>query len=312
MIPIYVIGPTAVGKTQLSVALAQRFDAEIISVDSTMVYRGMDVGSAKPSLEECQGIPHHLIDVCDPGAVYSAGSFVRDVARLISEIQARGRRPLLVGGTMMYWHVWLHGLAAVPSANAELRQTIEQQAQAKGWPYLHEELKKKDPKRAADIHPNDGVRIQRALELCALTGKTVDELWRVHEPPFREAVSIILVPRDRDWLRSRIAERFVQMIHSGLIEEVEALLRHPSVTPDWVGLRAVGYRQVLDYLKGLGSRSDLMERGIIATQQFAKRQRVWLNRYAVGGCVRADQDWMRVCEDAEKTLETMLGEAGSI
>lgn len=274
------MGPTASGKSRLAVELAEKLDGEIISVDSALIYRGMDIGTAKPDLEERRGIPHHLIDIRDPSEAYSTGSFSKDAHRLIGEITARGKLPVLVGGTFLYFNALFNGMAELPAADPATRQAIDEEAAHKGWAALHGELTRIDPVAAARIHPNDPQRIQRALEVYRLTGVSITALCAATPAPMPplDPVRLIVSPADRHRLHERIRVRFLDMLAAGLIEEVERLYRRGDLHPDLPALRAVGYRQVWLYLAGAYDRDTLIERSIIATRQFAKRQYTWLRR----------------------------------
>ncbi len=277
---VALMGPTASGKTALGVRLAQALDGEIISVDSSLVYRGMDIGTAKPALADRAGIPHHLIDILDPSQAFSTGQFRSRALRLIEEIAGRGRLPLLVGGTMLYFNALLRGLAELPAADPELRREIDREAERRGWRHLHRELARVDPEAAARVHPNDPQRIQRALEVYRLTGIPLTELCRrgVPEPlPFR-MLKLVLTPADRIALHHRIRERFLAMLDQGLIEEVEVLFRRGDLDETLPAIRAVGYRQAWSFLKGECDRATMIERSVIATRQFAKRQLTRLRR----------------------------------
>ncbi|MGN0920343.1 MAG: tRNA (adenosine(37)-N6)-dimethylallyltransferase MiaA [Cellvibrio sp.] len=289
---IFLMGPTASGKTDLAIALKQQLPVELISVDSTLVYRGMDVGTAKPTPEERALAPHALIDIRDPAEVYSVADFVRDVEEQVAAIHARGNIPLLVGGTMLYFRALLDGMAKMPESDPTVRAQIEEEAAQFGWPYIHAELEKVDPETAATIHPNHSQRLSRALEVYRISGKTMSELRRVqHESDrsgeFSQRYSILelaIAPRSRDVLHGRIATRFQKMIDAGLIDEVRRLYERGDLHLDLPSMRAVGYRQVWEYLSGELSYDDMIERGIIATRQLAKRQFTWLN----GWSTRAD------------------------
>lgn len=275
---ICLMGPTASGKTELAVALRERLPLEIISVDSVMVYRGLDIGSAKPGPEVLARAPHRLIDILDPAEAYSAARFVEDALREMAQITEAGRIPLLVGGTMLYFRALLGGLSALPSASPELRARLEQEAAEQGWAALHRRLAEVDPLAARRIHPNDPRRIQRALEVHALTGVPLTELQAVAaEPalPYR-VVKLAVAPAERAELHRRIAQRFRAMLDEGLIDEVEGLFRRGDLDPVLPALRAVGYRQVWEYLRGSLNHAEMVERGIIATRQLAKRQFTWL------------------------------------
>lgn len=277
---LVIMGPTASGKTRLAIQLAQALNGEIISVDSALIYRGMDIGTAKPSQEERCGIPHHLIDIRDPTESYSTGAFIKDAVKLMDDITARGQLPILAGGTFLYFNALLNGIAKLPAADPELRQEIDREAGQKGWSLLHEELSRFDPVAAARIHRNDPQRIQRAIEVYRLTGVPLTELCaEAQTPPLPYAVTrIIVTPKERSILHERIRQRFITMMEQGLIAEVEKLYARGDLHLDLPALRAVGYRQVWLYLSGEYDRDTLIERGIIATRQFAKRQYTWLRR----------------------------------
>lgn len=276
---VCLMGPTASGKTELAVSLVERLPLDIISVDSVMVYRGMDIGSAKPDPETLVRAPHRLIDIRDPAEAYSAAQFREDALREMGAISAAGRIPLLVGGTMLYFRALLSGLSTLPSANAEIRSRLEAEAEAEGWESLHRRLAKVDVAAATRIHPNDPQRIQRALEVYELTGIPLSQLQRqrqIDQPLPYHIIKLAVAPADRSVLHQRIAARFEQMLRSGLIEEVEALRRRGDLHRDLPALRAVGYRQVWEFLQGHIDYTEMVERGIIATRQLAKRQFTWL------------------------------------
>lgn len=284
---IFLMGPTASGKTDLAIALRQQLPVELISVDSTLVYRGMDIGTAKPTSAELTAAPHRLIDIRDPAEPYSAADFCTDAEREIQEIIAAGKIPLLVGGTMLYFRALLDGLAEMPAADAKVRAQIEQEALEFGWPYIHAELSKVDPQTAAEIHPNHSQRLSRALEVYRVGGKTMSELRQTQQQqsptPFTDrytVVQIAIAPRDRQLLHERIAQRFVRMVEQGLVDEVSHLHQRADLHPDLPAIRAVGYRQVWDYLDGVLTQEEMIERGIIATRQLAKRQFTWLRGWA--------------------------------
>lgn len=289
---VFLLGPTASGKTAVALDLASRFPAEIVSVDSAQVYRGMDVGTAKPQPGERARVPHHLIDIVDPTEAYSAGRFRDDALRLVREIHARGRTPILAGGTMLYFRALTQGLADLPPAQPALRAEIEMLAAERGWPGLHAELARVDPITAARVEPADAQRIQRALEVFRHTGRALSSF---HVPadaglPF-EALRISLEPSQRAVLHERIAARFRAMLAGGLVEEVERLRARHALDASLPSMRAVGYRQVWETLEGRASAASLEERGIAATRQLAKRQLTWLRsmpdleRF---DCLRAD------------------------
>ena len=278
-------GPTASGKSAASLAIAQRWPVEIISVDSALVYRGMDIGTAKPTPQERAQVPHHLIDLIDPTDAYSAAAFVRDAIRLVDEIAARGRTAVLVGGTMLYFKALLVGLDDMPAADAGVREAIEARARHEGWPALHAELARVDPATAARLFPNDSQRIQRALEVHAVSGRPLSD-WqsgRTHNPasPLQPRHLLSLEPTDRAWLHRRIADRFDAMLADGLIDEVRHLRARGDLHPDLPSMRCVGYRQTWEALDradppDAALLADLRERGIAATRQLAKRQLTWL------------------------------------
>ncbi|MCL4802078.1 MAG: tRNA (adenosine(37)-N6)-dimethylallyltransferase MiaA [Burkholderiales bacterium] len=282
------MGPTASGKSQLAMALAGRLPAEIVSVDSAQVYRGMDIGTAKPPAADRRRVPHHLIDIVDPTEAYSAARFRADALPLVAAIAGRGRVPLLVGGTMLYFKALRDGLSALPAADAALRAQIEAEAARRGWPALHAELARVDPASAARIQPSDPQRIQRALEVCRLAGRPMSELIRGErsaDAPL-DIVWIALVPSDRAVLHRRIAERFDAMLAAGLVAELAALRSRYALSPDLPSMRCVGYRQAWEHLDGRISRDELRDRGIFATRQLAKRQLTWLRSWP--GATRLD------------------------
>ena len=284
---IALAGPTASGKSAAALAIAQRWPVEIISVDSALVYRGMDIGTAKPSREEQALVPHHLIDITDPLHAYSAAEFVRDAQRLIGEIRARGRTPLLVGGTMLYFKALMQGLDDMPRADANVRARIEAAAEAHGWPAMHAELAKIDPATAARLAPNDTQRIQRALEVFEVSGRPISSFQtggqRSAGNPVPEGSFLSLEPADRAWLHERIAQRFDAMLAQGFVDEVRRLRARRDLHPDLPSMRCVGYRQAWEALDAAGDapltsaqQNELRDRGIFATRQLAKRQITWL------------------------------------
>jgi tRNA dimethylallyltransferase len=274
------MGPTASGKTAAALAIAQELPCEIISVDSALIYRGMDIGTAKPSADEQAAVPHHLIDIRDPSESYSVMQFRQDALRLIQDIHARGKLPLLVGGTMLYFKGLRDGLDELPQADLALRAQLDMEATQHGMPAMHARLAELDPITAARLKPNDSQRIQRALEIIALTGKPMSELLARTPPsplPF-EMMSFALEPSDRSVLHDRIACRFDQMLatHPSLLDEVRALKSRPDLHPGLPSMRCVGYRQAWEYLDGVINEQELREKGIAATRQLAKRQLTWL------------------------------------
>lgn len=278
---VFLMGPTAAGKTDLAVALGELFPFEIISVDSALIYRGMDIGTAKPEPEVLARAPHHLIDIVDPAQSYSAADFRQDALTLMADITARGRIPLLVGGTMMYFKVLKDGMASMPPADAAVRQRLLDSARDHGWPYLHQQLASVDPEAAERIKPTDSQRLQRALEVYELTGKPLSQWHREQKAqslPYR-VTSLALAPVDRAILHERIALRFVRMLEEGFLDEVKSLYARPDLTTSLPSVRSVGYRQAWSYLDGELSYDDMVERGIIATRQLAKRQLTWLRSW---------------------------------
>jgi tRNA dimethylallyltransferase len=279
---IALVGPTASGKTAAALALAHQLQnqggAEIISIDSALVYRGMDIGTAKPSREELAATPHHLIDTLDPLQSYSAAEFAKDASRLIRDIRARGKTPLLVGGTMLYLKALLEGLNDIPAAVPQVRAQIHQQAEQLGWPALHERLAQVDPQTAARLAPGDSQRIGRALEVWTATGQTLSSFHqsaKANAPDWHIPV-ISLEPLDRAWLHQRIALRFEQMMAAGFMDEVKALRARGDLHPDLPSMRCVGYRQAWEGLDAGWTEAEILERGIFATRQLAKRQITWL------------------------------------
>lgn len=276
---IAIMGPTASGKTAAALEIARNVPSEIVSVDSALVYRGMDIGTAKPSKEEQAAVPHHLIDIIDPAEAYSAARFREDALQLISEIQQRGKLPLLVGGTMLYFKALTGGLDEIPPANPAIRARLDEEAARTGWPAMHAKLAELDPLTARRLKPNDSQRIQRALEVIELTGKPLSAFHSGEKQttlPFR-LIPIALEPSDRSKLHERIAQRFDKMLENdGLIEEVAHLRSRGDLHSGMPSMRCVGYRQTWQYLDGEFDRKTLREKGIAATRQLAKRQLTWL------------------------------------
>ena len=270
-------GPTACGKTELALALAERMPLEVISMDSALVYRGLDIGTAKPAPEVRAAVPHHLVDILEPTESYSAGRFARDAAALIADIRARGRLPLLVGGTLLYLRALRDGLAALPRADAAVRAHLDRAAAEQGWAALHERLRQVDPAAAARIAPSDRQRIQRALEVHMLTSRSITELQQADDDRTRPRVlAIALVPGSRGDLAARIERRFDAMVAAGLLHEIERLRARGDLRPDMPAVRAVGYRQLWAYLDGDYTWEEAREKTIVATRQYAKRQLTWL------------------------------------
>lgn len=288
---IFLMGPTAAGKTDLAIELTKVLPCELISVDSALVYRGMDIGTAKPSKALLDAYPHRLIDILDPSQSYSAADFRTNALQAMAEITARGKIPLLVGGTMLYFKALLEGLADMPAADAEVRAQIEAQAASQGWQALHDELASIDPVSAARIHPNDPQRLVRALEVFRVSGMSMTAHREQqsaqsaqasasgrHQLPYTVA-NLAIAPTDRKVLHDRIAVRFRQMLDEGFVEEVVALRSRGDLHSNLPSIRAVGYRQVWDHLDGKLTRDEMQERGIIATRQLAKRQFTWLRSW---------------------------------
>ena len=296
---IALAGPTASGKTAGALALAavlgrQGRPVEIISVDSALVYRGMDIGTAKPTAEELASAPHHLIDIRDPLQAYSAAEFVHDAQRLIAEIRARGALPLLVGGTMLYFKALFDGIDDMPPANPTVRARLEAQAAAQGWPALHAELARVDPTTAARLAPADSQRIQRALEVWQVSGRPLSSFHTTKSgatsaSPVSARAIFSLEPKDRAWLHARIAQRFDTMLAAGFMDEVQQLRARGDLHPDLPSMRCVGYRQAWESLDGLHPLSTLRERGIAATRQLAKRQITWLRSMPQRHAIACDQ-----------------------
>jgi tRNA dimethylallyltransferase len=275
---ILLLGPTASGKTDLALRLADQYPIDLISVDSALVFKDMNIGTAKPDAETLQRYPHALVDVITPEESYSAARFRDDALKAMAESTARGRIPLLVGGTMLYIKALLEGLSDLPQADPALRADIDARAQQQGWSAIHQELAKLDPVTAARLAPNDSKRIQRALEICLLSGRPASALYAEQQqvaPPYR-FLSLALLPSDRAWLHERIALRFKLMLQQGFVDEVEALRAKYTLNADLPSMRCVGYRQAWDVLENTLAAKELEERGIYATRQLAKRQITWL------------------------------------
>jgi tRNA dimethylallyltransferase len=312
---VSIMGPTASGKTAAALAIARRIPSEIISVDSALVYRGMDIGTAKPSADELGAVPHHLIDIIDPLDAYSVAQFRSDTLRLVAEISARNKLPLLVGGTMMYFKGLNEGLDDLPTADPAVREQLERDAAELGWPAMHERLRAVDPVTAERLAPNDAQRINRALEVYQLSGKPMSSLLSGRgklELPF-DLLPLALEPSDRAVLHRRIATRFDQMLgekdDAGLVAEVATLRARGDLQPNLPSMRCVGYRQAWDYLDGTIDRATLRETGIIATRQLAKRQLTWLRAMperAVFDCIE-DDPAPAMLESIEAAMATRVG-----
>lgn len=285
---VLLLGPTASGKSGVAMALAQRLPVEIISMDSAQVYRGMDVGTAKPGAAERAAVPHHLLDLVEPTEAYSAARFRSDALEAIATVRARGRLPLVVGGTMLYARTLQFGLSSLPPADGEVRATLEARASAEGWPALHSELAQLDPATAARLAPNDAQRIQRALEVHALTGQPMSSLLAVRQdsPPPHAFLPVALLPSDRLALHQRIAQRFDAMLAAGLVDELRGLRLRHALQPSMPSMRCVGYRQAWEFIDGAIDAQGLRDRGIFATRQLAKRQLTWLR--SMPGLVEVD------------------------
>lgn len=294
---IFLMGPTAAGKTQLAVELVQRFPCEIISVDSAMVYRGMDIGTAKPDAELLKIAPHRLINIRDPKDAYSAADFCDDALREINDIISQKKIPLLVGGTMLYFRALYRGLADMPSADAAIREKLFQEGVNSGWAELHKRLAAVDPVSAARIHPNDSQRIQRALEVYELTGKNLTAWQKEQTDPLAgfNIHHFAIAPQDRSVLHQRIAQRFNAMLEQGFVAEVEKLFARGDLDLHTPAIRSVGYRQVWEYLLGNYSYDEMREKGIIATRQLAKRQLTWLRSWP-------NVKWFDSSEEIEKSF----------
>ena len=303
---IFVMGPTASGKTELAMAIHDCLPVELVSVDSALIYRGMDIGTAKPGVEELARYPHRLIDICEPSETYSAESFRRDALAAMDEITAAGHIPLLVGGTMLYYRALQYGLSRLPASDPQLRAQLDQEMQGKGLAALHAELAQVDPPAAARIHPNDPQRTLRALEVYRQTGQPMSGLQEAEKGegmPFR-AIKLVRAPAERSELHARIDRRFVQMLDAGFEDEVRGLMARGDLHPDMPSMRSVGYRQMWDYLSGDVSYGEMVERGKAATRQLAKRQITWLR--SEKGNRWLDEAGGKVVEQALKLLETSL------
>ena len=288
-----IVGPTGAGKTHLAMALAKYAQSigqtlELISMDSALVYRGLDIGSAKPTKVEQVAVQHHLIDILEPTESYSAARFANDAKRLCEEVRTRGNIPIVVGGTMLYWRAWAHGLSSLPPADPEIRARLDEQGNTIGWPAMHAELAKVDPLTAARLKPNDSQRVQRALEVYEITGKPMSELLaNAPSEDGREGSAIpqwidlvSLEPSDRSRLHQNLEKRFDEMLAGGLLEEVEMLRKNPALHADLPAVRAVGYRQVWEYLSGDIDQTEMRYKALAATRQLGKRQLTWLRAIA--------------------------------
>ena len=288
-----IVGPTGAGKTHLAMALAEHAKSigrtiELISMDSALVYRGLDIGSAKPTQAEQALVQHHLLDILEPTESYSAARFASDAKKLCNEIRARGNIPIVVGGTMLYWRAWAHGLSTLPPANPEIRARLDVQGKSLGWPAMHSELAKVDPITAARLQPNDSQRVQRALEVYEITGQALSELLADSPSEDGRAGSTIpewidlvsLEPSDRSHLHQNLEKRFDEMLAGGLVEEVKALKKNPELHADLPAIRSVGYRQVWEYLDGEVDKEEMRYKALAASRQLGKRQLTWLRAIA--------------------------------
>ncbi len=310
----FVMGPTASGKTDLAMALCNNMPADIISVDSTLVYRQMDIGTAKPTADELEGFPHRLVNICDPSEPYSAANFCADAEREIDDIVSNGRIPILVGGTMMYFKALLDGLADMPESDPATRKAIAAEAEAHGWPALHDQLKKIDPEYASQLHPNHSQRISRALEVYRISGTTMTE-FRARQVSDKgcerrslsdrfHVISLALLPDDRSVLHQRIEQRFLAMLEQGFIEEVRALYGRGDLHLDLPSMRAVGYRQVWQFLDGQYDYQTMIDKSLAATRQLAKRQLTWLRDWPDLHRFPVDQDMKQ--STLQKKVELIL------
>ena len=302
---VLLMGPTGTGKSAVALALAREFPLEIVSVDSALVYRGLDIGTAKPTAAERASVPHHLIDICDPADAYSAGRFLNDALTLIDAIRGRGRIPLLVGGSMLYFRAPLRGLATLPPADPALRARIDARARDLGWPALHAELARVDPEAAARIRPTDAQRIQRALEVHELTGEALSDRQRRMPGTNLRFSAHVLMPFERDQLYRRLDSRFDAMLAAGLLDEVRVLHARRDLSPDLPSLRAVGYRQLWAHLDGRVGLSEAVAAGKRATRNLAKRQLTWLRS-------EPTLPWIAGLEDQQLApIKSVLGDVAS-
>jgi tRNA dimethylallyltransferase len=313
--PIALVGPTASGKTAAAMAIAERIPLEIISIDSALVYRGMDIGTAKPSAQERQQVAHHLIDIREPTQTYNAADFVNDAEQLIADIQSRGKLPLLVGGTMLYLKALQDGIDDLPKTDSAIRETIETRAKANGWPAMHEELRKIDPASASRLAPNDAQRISRALEVWHISGKSLTawfekgaqkRLGARQSFASRNKLDVIsLEPNDRSWLHQRIEQRFDAMLAAGFLDEMQTLRERDDLNPDLPSMRCVGYRQAWEQLDAMQLQANssqemlalLKETAVAATRQLAKRQLTWLRSMPERHII--------ACDDADPTAQAL-------
>jgi len=301
-VAIFVMGPTAAGKTQLAVELARQLPVDVISVDSALVYQGMDIGTAKPDPELLREVPHALVNICEPEEVYSAARFRADALEIMRKSTSAGRIPLLVGGTMLYFRALEQGLSDLPESDPEIRGALQRRLRQEGSAVLHRELRQQDPVSAKRIHFNDPQRILRALEVLAITGHPLSRLQEQQgeKLPYN-ILKLVKAPRERTLLHERIALRFDVMLQHGFEEEVRSLMARPGFSPQLPSMRAVGYRQMIEYLRGDCSREEMREKGIIATRQLAKRQLTWLRRENAANWLYEEQG--DALEQAQKFIE---------
>lgn len=278
---VFLMGPTASGKTDLAMKLYDHMPCEIVSVDSAMIYKGMDIGTAKPDHETLARYPHRLIDICDPSEAYSAAEFRMDALKQIEEIRLAGKVPILTGGTMLYFHALKNGLANLPEADAAVRERLLQEAEAEGWAAMHARLAEVDPESAKRLNPNDAQRLQRALEVYEITGRSMTDLWAEQEKqkPDFPIVSLAVMPQERSELHDRIARRFDIMLEQGFVDEVRTLWDRGDLDLQMPSVRCVGYRQVWEYFAGTWDYDTMKFKGVVATRQLAKRQVTWLRSW---------------------------------
>jgi len=298
---VFLMGPTASGKTDLAIRLATECNCEIISVDSALIYKQMDIGTAKPSEDELKQAPHALVNIIDPLEAYSAGDFRDDAIRLMHDIVARGKTPLLVGGTMLYYKALVDGLSPLPSANPEIRAEIEQQAQQFGWQYLHDQLTEIDPISAKRIHVNDPQRLSRAIEVYRISGQSLTQLTETKSDPLPfNFKQFAISPTEKSVLHERIERRFQLMLEAGFEQEVERLRERGDLHLDLPSMRCVGYRQMWEYLDGKMDREEMIFRGVVATRQLAKRQMTWLRGWKseITWLESGDENNFVICQEA--------------
>jgi len=315
---IFLMGPTASGKTDLAIALSQQRDVDIISVDSALIYRGMDIGTAKPTAAELSLAPHGLINICDPADSYSVADFCRDAQQAIDKSHQAGRTPVLVGGTMMYFNALLKGLADMPATDSVMRATIEEEARVKGWPALHEELMQVDPESAKQIHPNHSQRIARALAVYRMSGKSMSDYRAEQHQQLRESSpensflaryqvsQFALIPQERRLLHQRIERRYQMMLEAGFIDEVTSLYQRDDLSLDLPSMRSVGYRQAWEYLAGQYDHETMVEKGLAATRQLAKRQLTWLRGWESLQALDVVIDSMTLAVEPKENLAKVL------